>query len=273
LLSGILLLSTFMLVQLSWGCDEKDGWDCDHHDKSECHKYTKPCQPPKIQRVFLEYKTDAITFTILGKNFDDGAPAVVTLGGIFELTVNEYSGDQIIATLPIPAEEEFIYGDYKLVVSTCSVSACKEDKYCKDHGPNCKCKYCRDHCSEFKDKYCREHESKCKCKDKYSLTIADPSVPTSAIGLKIKSSEPFKSSARESLKQFEGFVECDSGFRVTGGGFSCPIRAGDETTECRIMVSEPLQDDKNNGIGWRVIAAHVGSEVALTVHAICIQIQ
>ena len=33
LLAGIFLLATFMLVQLSWGCDDEDKWDRACHDK------------------------------------------------------------------------------------------------------------------------------------------------------------------------------------------------------------------------------------------------
>ena len=149
LVGCIFLLATCMSVQLSWSCDDDDKWDCDHHDKWDCQKYGKPCQPPKIQKVFLDYKTDQntlIKFTIWGKNFDNGAAPAVTLGGEFGLSVLEYFDDHIVATLPI-SEEEFEFGDYRLVVSTCHDSACK-DKHCKDHGSNCKCKYCKDHCSK-----------------------------------------------------------------------------------------------------------------------------
>jgi hypothetical protein len=272
LIGGIFLLATFMLAQLSWGCDDddKDKWDCDRHDKWDCHKHGERCQPPKIQRVFLEYQADSIVFEIWGKDFDKGAPPVVTLGGMYGLTVvDDLTDDNVItATLPIKG---FEYGDYRLVVSTCHNSACK-DRYCKDHGPNCKCKYCKDHCSKCKDKYCKDHEYKCKCKDRYSLSIPGPEGPSAKIGFEIESIT-VESSARENLKQFEGRVECGSGFRVTGGGFSCPTPTSDEFTECRIMVSEPLQDDKKNGIGWHVIASHVGSAVQLTIHAICAQVQ
>jgi len=272
LLGGIFLLATFMLVQWSWGCDDgdKDKRDCDHHDRWDCHEQ---CQPPKIQRVFLDYKPDSdtfIKFSIWGKNFDNGARPVATLGGEFTLSVTEHSNDYIIATLPISEEQEFEFGDYRLVVSTCHESACK-DRYCKDHGPNCKCKYCKEHCSKCKDKYCKENEYKCRCRDRYSLTIAGPPSPPSPIAFKTVGSQGVVSDARENFKQIEDRVECGNGFRVTGGGFSCPTSDGD--TECRIMVSEALQDDKKNGIGWHVIAAHRGSKVQLTVHAICAQVE
>ena len=257
LLGGILLLSTFMLVQLSWGCDNDDKWDRDHHDKWDCHKHGKPCQPPKIQRVYLDYQTDSIVFEIWGKNFDNGVTPVVTLGGIFDLTVNDALTDDnvITATLSSITEKNFEFGDYRLVVSTCHGSECK-DKYCRDHGSKCKDKYC-------KDKYCKDHEYKCKCKDRYSLTIPGPS---GGIGLKIES-ETLELPLFTELRQFEVSVYCVSGFRVTGGGFSC--------RDClSIVVSEPLQDDKKNGIGWHVIATYEGAgKSALTVHAVCVKVQ
>jgi len=284
LLAGIFLLGTFMLVQLSWGCDDHDGWDYDHHDKWSCDEHGMPCHPPKIQRVFLEYKSDSITFTILGKNFDNGAPPVVTLGGISELSVTEYSGDQIIATLPIPEEEEFIYGDYRLVVSTCRGSECK-DKYCKDHGSNCKCKYCKDHCSKCKDKYCKdkyckEHEYKCKCKDKYSLTIPDPAEPQGKPGI-IKSEivEVTKSVAvRENTPIFdpdfkvEDTASCNTlgaGWTVTGGGFLI-------SKNLAVEVSMPVKNEN----GWHVVGTPVVSKVKLsgdtleiTIYAVCAIVQ
>jgi len=196
LIGGILLLATFMSVPFSWSCDDDDKWDrdchdkrdCDHHDKWDCHKHGKPCHPPRIQIVYLSYPADSIEFRIWGKNFDNGAPPVVTLGGTIPLNVIEHYDDYIKATLSLQdLQEEFIYGDYRLVVSTCGDSACK-DKYCKDHGPNCKCKYCKDHCSKCKDKYCKDkycknYEYKCKCKDRYSLTIAGPSGPSGLPGI------------------------------------------------------------------------------------------
>ena len=279
LLAGIFLLATFMSVQLSWGCDDHDKWDRDHHDKWSCNHHGKPCHPPKIQIVYLDYPADSIEFTIWGENFDDGAPPVVTLGGRYKLNVdeNDYSNTRIIATLPLQdLQGEFIYGDYRLVVSTCHDSACK-DKYCKDHGSNCKCKYCRDHCSKCKDKYCKDkyckdHEYKGRCKARYSLTI--PGLP-GGIGLKIESKK-LELNSKEIMNRIEVNVVCGSGFGVTGGGFSCPKCL--ECPDCvRIMVSEPLQDEKTNGIGWHVIATYmVPTQIApieLTVHAICTQVQ
>ena len=98
LLAGIFLLGTFMLVQLSWGCDDHDGWDYDHHDKWSCDHHGKPCHPPKIQRVYLDYQADSIVFEIWGNNFDNGVTPVVTLGGIFDLTVNDALTDDNVIT-------------------------------------------------------------------------------------------------------------------------------------------------------------------------------
>ncbi len=271
LLSGILLLSTLILAQMSWGCDDddKDKRDCDHHDKWDGHKQ---CQPPKIQRVFLEYQTDSIVFEIWGKNFGNGALPAITLGGIFDLTVDDALTDDnvITATLSSIAEKKFEFGDYRLVVSTCHDSAC-EDKYCKDHGPNCKCKYCKDHCSKCKDKNFKGYECKCRCKDRYSLTIAGPPSPPSPIALKIES-KTVALPAKEIPQKIEDEVICADGFGVTGGGFSCSnIDAC--TDGLRIIASEPLQDDTKNSIGWHIIATYVGPPAQLTIRAICTQVQ
>jgi hypothetical protein len=271
LLGGIFLLATFMLAQSSWGCDDddKDKRDCDHNDKWDCHKQ---CQPPKIQRVFLDYQADSIIFEIWGKNFDHGALPVVTLGGIFDLTVDETLTDdnRITATLSSIAEKKFEFGDYRLVVSTCHVSACKEDKYCKDHGPNCKCKYCKEHCSKYKDKYCKENEYKCRCKDKYSLTIAGPPSPPSPIALKIES-KTLGLPISESPQKIEGEVICSSGFGVTGGGFSCSnLQACTEGLS--IIVSEPLLVG-SKGVGWHVLGTYVGPPADLTLYTICAPVQ
>jgi hypothetical protein len=276
LLSGIFLLSTFMLVQLSWGCDDddKDKWDCDHHDKWDCHRHGKPCQPPKIQKVFLDYNLDPetfIRFSIWGKNFDNGAPPVVTLGGEFGLTVMEHSDGYIVATLPKSEEQDFDYGDYRLVVSTCHDSACK-DKYCKDHGPNCKCKYCKDHCSKCKDKYCKDNEYKCRCKDRYSLTIAGPPGPPgppATIGWKIAHGIGNISADKYNI---EGTAYCDEvgdiGYMVTGGGFEA-------SQSFNVMVSMPVKSDEF-GYGWYVFGTRNQlSEISLSlkIHAVCAKIK
>jgi len=263
LIGCIFLLPTFMLAQLSWGCDDdKDKWDCDHHDKGDCHKYGKPCQPPKIQRVFLEYNPDSgtfIRFSIWGDNFDNGVRPVATLGGEFTLSVTQYSDDYIIATLPISEEQEFEFGDYRLIVSTCRDSECK-DKICKDHGPNCKCKYCRDHCSKCKDKTCKDNEYKCRCKDRYSLTIPGPQGQAGPIALKIVTVPGTPSPVNEA--ETIGIADCGPGYKVTGGGFSC--------TACsRIIASKPLQE----GTGWQAIGRLSAGTPDLQVYAICVQIQ
>jgi hypothetical protein len=287
LLAGIFLLGTFMLVQLSWGCDDHDGWDYDHHDKWSCDEHGMPCHPPKIQIVYLDYPADSIEFTIWGENFDDGAPPVVTLGGRYKLNVdeNDYSNTRIIATLPLQdLQGEFIYGDYRLVVSTCHDSACK-DKYCKDHGSNCKCKYCRDHCSKCKDKYCKDkyckdHEYKCRCKNRYSLTIPDPAEPQGKPGI-IKSEivEVTKSVAvRENTPIFdpdfkvEDTASCNTlgaGWTVTGGGFLI-------SKNLAVEVSMPVKNEN----GWHVVGTPVVSKVKLsgdtleiTIYAVCAIVQ
>jgi hypothetical protein len=262
LLGGIFLLSTFILVQLSWGCDDHGKWDCDHNGK--------PCQPPKIQRVFLEYQADSIVFEIWGKNFGNGAPPVVTLGGIFDLTVDDALTDDnvITATLSSIAEKNFEFGDYRLVVSTCPDSACN-DKYCKDHGPKCKCKYCKNHCSKFKGKYCKDHEYQCKCKDRYSLTIPGPSGQPSTIGQKIVTDEG-KISANG--RDIEGTAYCDevndTGYVVTGGGFEA-------SKSFNVMISMPVKSDQF-GYGWYVLGtANNLSEapLSLKIYGVCAKIK
>jgi len=256
LLGGIFLLSTFMLVQLSWGCDDNDKRDCDDHDK--------PCHPPKIQRVFLDYPADSIVFEIWGKNFDRGAPLVVTLGGIYDLTVDEALTDDhvITATLSSIAEKQFEFGDYRLVVSTCRDSACK-NKYCKDHGRNCKCKYCKDDCSKCKDKYDKDDE--CRCRDRYSLTIAGPPGPPSPIKLVRAASDPVMlPGSSEGTTAFDHRAVCQSGL-VTGGGFSCPECI---PVDLSISVNEPLETLN----GWHVVGTYSGRTSAdLTIYAVCAQ--
>jgi hypothetical protein len=265
LLAGIFLLGTFMLVQLSWGCDDHDGWDYDHHDKWSCDHHGKPCHPPKIQRVYLDYQADSIVFEIWGNNFDNGVTPVVTLGGIFDLTVNDALTDDnvITATLSSITEKTFEFGDYRLVVSTCHGSECK-DKYCKDHGSNCKCKYCKDHCSKCKDKYCKdkyckEHEYKCKCKDKYSLTIPGPS-GTPGMLVPVTVSSPGNSS-RDNENQYVGTALCAAGYMVTGGGFS--------SRNLNINESRP------EGNGWYVLGTIIDQNLntILTIHAVCAKVQ
>jgi len=271
LLGGIFLLATFMLVQLSWGCDDDDKWDRDHHDKWDCHRHGKPCQPPKIQRVFLEYQANSIVFEIWGKNFDNGVTPVVTLGGMYKLNVDkdDYSDAHVIATLP--PTDKFEYGDYRLVVSTCQDSACN-DKYCKDHGPNCKCKYCKDHCSKCKDKYCQDNEYECRCKDRYSLTIAGPPGPPgppATIGWKIAHGIGNISADKYNI---EGTAYCDEvgdiGYMVTGGGFEA-------SQSFNVMVSMPVKSDEF-GYGWYVFGTRNQlSEISLSlkIHAVCAKVK
>jgi hypothetical protein len=167
LLSGIFLLSVFVVSQPSWGCDDCDKWNCDHHDRWDCDQNYKHCCPPKIQIVYVDFDEILIYFTIYGKNFDNGGPPAVTLGGLFDLKVESYSENRIEATLPLT--DKFEYGDYKLVVSTGHGSKCK-DKDCTDHGNKCDDKYWTGSSSKCKDKYCIDQSY--KCEDKYCLTVS-----------------------------------------------------------------------------------------------------
>jgi hypothetical protein len=272
LLGGIFLLTTFMSVQYSWGCDDKDKWGCDDHDKWDwnghdnynCNKHIEPCHPPKIQIVYLDYNDDSIKFTIWGENFDNGAPPVVTLGGRYNLNVGEkdYSDTHIIATLQFQnLEGKFIYGDYKLVVSTCHDSAC-ECKYCKDHCSKCKDKYCIDYCSKCKDRYCEDQNP--KCKDKYCLTISGPpgapgiieSVVVENVGAIDNPITP---------RKIDGHAYCDTdhGYTVTGGGF--------KSNNLKILES------RADGNGWYVMGRITNDDselpAALIIYAVCAKIQ
>ncbi len=264
LLSGILLLSVFVIVQYSWSCDDKDKWDCDDHDKWSCNKHGEPCHPPKIEIVFLDYDDDSIVFEIWGKNFGRGAPPAVTLGGIYDLTVDEaLTEDYVItATLSSIAEKNFVFGDYRLVVSTCHDYSCK-DKYCKDHGPKCKCKYCKDHCSKCKDKYCKDHEYKCKCKDRYSLTIpgppGQPGPPGTIESVMVKRD----GNQIPGRFNFEGYAPCEEGYVVTGGGF--------ESVNLKIIKSRP--DGNSWYILGRVVNEIESEPPSLSIYAICAKIK
>ena len=105
------------------------------------------------------------------------------------------------------------------------------------------------------------------------MTIADPSGPKGTIALKIESKK-VELSRKEITDIIEVNVECGSGFGVTGGGFSCP-KCLESPESLSIMVSEPLQDDKKNGIGWHVTATYimVPQLTELTVHAICAPVE
>ncbi len=263
LIGCIFLVSTFMSAQLSWGCDDndKDKWDCDHHDKWDCHKYGKPCQPPKIQSVDVDL--DRKEIIIHGENFDNGAtPPVATLGGNIELEIDTYTGSEIVAKLPAP--QYIPDSDYRLVVSTCRDSECN-DKHCKDHGPNCKCKYCKDHCSKFKNKDCKGNEYKCRCKDRYSLTIPGPSgtpPPPGTIESAVFEKVGDVGYINDIPKTISGTATCGEGYTITGGGF--------KSVNLKIIESRP------EGNGWYVsgrIAPETELEPTLTIYAVCAKIK
>ena len=266
LLGCILLLATFVLAQLSWGCDD-DSYkrDRDCHDKWHCDHHRNPCQAPKTQRVFLEYQTDSIVFEIWGKNFDNGVLPAVTLGGVFDLTVDDALTDDhvITATLSSIAGKHFEFGDYRLVVSTCHDSAC-EDKYCKDHGPKCACKYCKEHCSKRKDKHCKDNAYTCRCKDRYSLTIPEPPASPGAPGT-IESAVFEKVGNLDDIsnpRTISGIAVCNDGYALTGGGF--------KEINLRILENRP------EGNGWYVFGKIVSDTEAdpnLTIYAVCAKIK
>jgi hypothetical protein len=265
LLGGIFLLATFMLVQLSWGCDDDDKLDRDCHDKLQCDQHGKPCHPPKIQSVDVDLENK--TIVIYGENFKNGVnPPVVSLGGSIILNIVTYTEINIVAELP--ALNDIPNSDYRLVVSTCHDSACN-DKYCKDHGPNCKCEYCKDHCSKCNDKYSKDYEYKCRCKEGYSLTIAGPPGPPSPITLTRIGSTPVTLTPAEDATDIDERAVCPVGWLVTGGGFSCPKCI---SIYLSIKVNEPLQDLS----GWHVVGiyyAALGDPADLTIYAICTQAQ
>lgn len=281
LLSGILLLSVFVLIQFSWACDDDDKWDHDYHDKWHWDHHCWTCNPPKIQRVYIYYEANSIIFEIYGKNFAKGGSPVVTLGGIYHLTVDDNYGDEeIIATLPIEGNS-FPYGDYRLVVSTCHDSSC-EYKYCKDYCFKCKGKHCKDYCSRCKDryckhKYCKDHEYKCRCKDRYSLTIADPerekgpqgpAGPPGPPGIaSFETISIIGSEIQDAPGYYGGTASCSEGFKVTGGGFF--------SQNLNITASGPF--DLNLQVinnGWRVEGTPVGAGTPyLQVWAVCVKVE
>lgn len=270
---GILLLSVFVGIQLSWACDDDDKWDRDWHHKWHRDHQCLTCNPPKIQIVYVDYFADSIELNIWGKNFDSGVRPVVTLGGIYKLNVEDGddSDTHIIATLP-NLNGKFVYGDYRLVVSTCHDSACK---YCKDYCSKCKDKRCRDYCSKCKDRYCKEKYCKdcghkCRCKDRYSLTIAGPAGQAGPAGALVTvivtaTEEEFKCDERTG--SCSGIASCvekaGKEYRATGGGFSAGIYG-------IVLESKPLTD----GTGWELIVAGAAPEApppppGVTVWAVC----
>jgi len=278
LLSGILLLSVFMAIQLSWACDDDDKWDRDWHHKWHWDHQCLTCDPPKIEIVYVDYFADSIELNIWGKNFDSGIRPVVTLGGIYKLNVEDgdYSDTHIIATLPLQnISGNFVYGDYRLIVSTCHDSACK---YCKDYCSKCKDKHCRDYCSKCKDryckkKYCKDCGHKCRCKDRYSLTIAAPAGQPGPPGppgttnfqiVEVPGVQPTDGSG-----YYGGTAYCGSGFKVTGGGFF--------QNHLNITLSGPVEFTGTGfskiDNGWRVEGAVAGQSPSLRIWAVCAQVE
>jgi hypothetical protein len=236
-----------MLAPLSWGCDDDDKGDRDCHDKRDCDDHNKPCHPPKIQSVDVDLENNEIV--IHGKNFDSAGDPVVTLGGK-KIDVLSHTGNEILATFE---PEKFPNTDYRLVVSTCRDSASK-DKYWKDYGSKCKDK--------------DDKDDECRCRDRYSLTIAGPAGPPSAITLTRKFNSVGFAGIAETTETFDLSADCQGGL-VTGGGFSCP-KCGSTSPEfpLRITVNEPLEDLS----GWHVAGAYVeGPSATLTIYAICAQ--
>jgi len=281
LLGGFFLLATLMSIQLSWSCDDDDKWDHDCHDKWHCHHYGKPCDPPKIQRVFLDYNPDPetfIRFSIWGKNFDNGASPVVTLGGEFDLTVGDRSDDYIVATLPKSEEQGFEFGDYRLVVSTGHDSACK---YWKDRCSKCKDKYCRDSCSKWKDrycknKYCNDDKHKCKCKDRYSLTIANPQGQAGPPGISGYEKNEFRSQITFPLvggNKVE--VPCSSPNKklLGGGGGITSFPSGSSPDHFYVIYNGPGPDPRSDGreawvIKWKYYYEYE-TLADVVIYAIC----
>lgn len=287
---GILLLSVFVAIQSSWACDDDDKWDRDWHDKWRWDHRCSTCNPPKIEIVYVDYFANSIELNIWGKNFDSGIRPVVTLGGLYELNVDDdYSDTHITATLPLQnLNGNFVYGDYRLVVSTCHDSACK---YCKDYCSKCKDKRCRDYCSKCKDrycknKYCKDCGNKCRCKDRYSLTIANPEVqkgepgpagppappgpPGTFVTVIVTATENEFNEVATGI--FSGIASCakaGEGYSVTGGGFS----AGKDG-----IVLESKPKSLPDGSGWELVITGGPPDTrqpppGVTVWAVCGKVQ
>jgi hypothetical protein len=245
LLGGIFLLSTFILIQSSWGFDGEDQWGPDCRDDKG-----KPCHPPKIQSVDVDLESKEII--IHGENFDNTGDPVVTLGGK-EIGVLSHTDGEIVATVE-PAD--FPDTDYSLVVSTCCDSPCK-DKYCKD-----KCSKCKD--KHPKGKHCKDDQCKWVCKDRYSLTLAGSPGSPSPIRLTRVSEVVSLAGCSECVRPINRSAVCQGGL-VTGGGFSCPTCI---PIDLGITVHEPLE----NLSGWHIVGAYYGGNPAeFTIYAICTQ--
>jgi hypothetical protein len=241
LLSGIFLLSTFMLVKLSWGCDDHDKSGCDHHDKGACDHRDKrgcdhphhQCNPPLvIQSVDVDLENNKIL--IHGENFDNGPDLVVTLGGIEIQQPKLNSPKEIEAILPSLQDS-----DYRLVVST-------------GHGR--------------------------KCKDKYSLTIGapGPAGPTGRIVTVIVSNKvqdltylPDDGKGNASVWATASCEDAGPGYTVIGGGF--------EVSENAAVITKSMPS--TDGKGWYVfgyysmISLNATEKLpVLTTYAICARI-
>jgi hypothetical protein len=278
--SLIFLISVLALGQSGWACDDDDQWDRDWHHEWHRDHQCSTCNPPKIEIVYVDYFANSIELNIWGKNFDSGIRPVVTLGGLYELNVDDdYSDTHIIATLPLQnLNGNFVYGDYRLVVSTCHDSACK---YCEDYCSKCKDKHCRDYCSKCKDrcckaKYCKDYGHKCRCKDRYSLTIAGPAGQPGLAGALVTvivQGKLFTYNADGGT--FTGTASCVGegmeGYTVTGGGFS---GVGEQPT-AKVLASKPSQDGK----GWELVilgpvdVTNPSPPTDLTVWAVCAKVQ
>jgi len=132
-----------------------------------------------------------------------------------------------------------------------------------------------------KDKYCKDHEYKCKCKDRYSLTIADPEGqkgqpgPPGPPGIaSFEIVDGVGGQIPDVTGYYGGTVYCSAGYKVTGGGFM--------QNDLNITLSGPY-DFIGTGFekidnGWRVegtVVTKVGETQApsLRIWAVCVQVQ
>lgn len=276
-LSGLLIFSVLFLGQLGWACDESD------HPHDQC------TEEPDIKKVKLDYDKDLIH--IYGKNFTEGThDPVVTLGDQ-KLTLDGFSDDEIRVIFP-----PFEAGDYKLAVVTGETRHCKDKQSVKiahDNIPSCPqpppCEQC-------------PPGPKGPAGPAGPQGPVGPAGPSGATGPQGPAGNDGAPGAQGpagatgatgaqglpgilgwQIKRVEistadggywaGYVECDPGYRVTGGGFS-------QTEGLEILESKPLLvvvevGTEPIGIGWQAVAAPKPDVItgSIEIWAVCAQVQ
>ena len=273
LFSGILVLSVLFLGQLGWACDEPD------------HPHDMCTEEPDIKKVKLDYDKDLIH--IHGKNFKEGThDPVVTLGDL-KLTLDGFTDDEIRVIFP-PLDA----GDYKLTVTTGETRHCKDKQSVKiahDNEPSCPpappCQQCPPGPQGEKG----EKGDKGVKGDKGDPGTAGPqgeqglqgpagtagaTGPAGAQGLPGILGWQIKKvviNIADAFGDYAGAVQCDAGYRVTGGGFG--QGGGLEIIESKPLLNETATEPI--GIGWQAFATPTISDITsfLEIWVVCAQVQ